>query len=133
MATPSWLPAQMQLNTETDSDVLAFLRDQVSILCASMYDIPLLRQDISDFYVFSFAQQMLVGVGGKELHCVGSGGDKMHNSVGVGVGGSKASSAGDSASASHSRFISHMHMHEILVEDKRSMMSIKRNLQGHVL
>ena len=49
----------------------------------------------------------------------------------IGFGGSKASRIGDSASASHSRFISHLHMHKISFEDKRSMMSMKGHLHGH--
>ena len=56
----------------------------------------------------------MVGFGGKELHCVGSRGDTMHHFVRVGVGGSKAGRIGDNASASHSRIISHMHMHKML-------------------
>ena len=56
----------------------------------------------------------------------------MHHFVGVGVGGSKVSGIGGSASASHSRITSHMHMHKMLIEDKRSMMIITGNVQGQV-
>ena len=50
----------------------------------------------------------------------------------VGSGGSKASGIGGSASDRQSRITSHMHMLRIWIEDKRSMMSMKRNLQGRV-